>query len=516
MARKRTRKRFDETQKGIDARGVYNESSRNMLYMEDVFPNVIALPTHAFRLANQEESEPSKAPVVRWNPFTRQLERKDVTTSRKIVTNVEWEIECPPWTHSRVIEAANAGVQADFILFRDATEYKDRKVELYIPSTPLKEPIRTENLKMGGLDPQSELVGKTTGATSPTVVEIWAARGDKVNDLGSNPLYAVCFAAPDYDGIRDEAPGDIIVGGGQIGGATDEILAVMSSEDSQYDTNADLSTGLAAGMKITSLVQVGSQTFATYTDNILPASAADGGILMYDGSTVDEVLLSGSPIGEPLYGIAYDAENQRIVAVGKGGKIFTISRTNALAATDASDVAITGDMVSIAFSRGTGFIATEEGDAYTFSGVTLTDITTEVVGSIAPSELNRVAYLGNEHVAFGGASGFFSETLDGGESWAPVQLNSGVGNVRAIAGETWRLFVGIDDTFFERSALSLQAGDQIDDTLKWREFALEGGVDLGGNIRDIARLSWMNGPNVFVAVTQAGEIVYMRAAVSSR
>jgi hypothetical protein len=515
MAR-RTRKRFEENQKPRDALGVYNESSRQMLYMEAVYPQVYALPSHGFTLTAQEESEPSKAPVTEWNAFTRQLERKDVTTSRKIVTNVEFEIACPPWTHSRVIEAANAGVQADFLLFRDATEYKDRRVEVYSPSTALKEAIRSENLKMGGLDPQSELVGKTTGATTKTIMEIWAARGEKVNDLGANPLYAVCFANPDYDGVRDEAPGEIIVGGGQLGNATDEIMSVMSSEDSQYDTPNDLSTGLAAGQKVTGLVQVGNLTFASYADNILPASATTGGILVYDGSTVDEVLVAGSPIGEALYAIVYDSENQRVIAVGKGGKIYTISRTNYLVATDRSDATVTDDMISIAVSRGTGYIATDNGNAYTFSGVTLTDITEEVVGAIEPSELNRVAYLGNEHIAFGGASGFFSESDDGGVTWRPTQINNGVGNVRAIAGQAWRIFVGIDDTLFERSALSLQAGDQVDDSLKWREFALEGNVALSGNIRDIAMLNWMNGPNVFVAVTEASEIVYLRAAVSSR
>lgn len=515
MARRKIRKRTQEGIRPVDALGIFSSSERNMLFVEDNYPTLTALPSHALRLVDQAESEPTQVPIVDWNPRTRQLERTDVNTARKTVTRVDWEVDTPAYTHSKVIELGDAGVIADFILLFDAQNYADRKAEVYRPTTPLNQPRRTENLKMGGLDPQAELIGKITGGTSKGIGEIWAMRADLVNDLGANPLYAVSWAAPDYDGVATECPGAVIVGGGQLGGGTDEILSVLSSDNSRFDTSNELATGLTAGKFITNIIQVGQLTFATYADNINPSTATDGGLLVYDNGAVEEALLAGMSAGVPLYGLAYDTENRRIIATGKGGKIFTISRSAPLVMGDDSDAGVTDHMVAIAVSKGTGYIACSNGNAYAFTGVAVVDITTEVVSTIAPSALHTVAHLGDEHIAFGGASGFYSETLDGGGYWEATQLNNGAGELRAITGETWRVFVGIDDTVFERSVLSLQAGDQPDDFLKWREFALEGGASLSGNIRSLKMLKWMSGPNVFVGVTDTSEVFYGRAVVAS-
>ena len=121
-------------------------------------------------------------------------------------------------------------------------------------------------------------------------------------------------------------------------------------------------------------------------------------------------------------------------------------------------------------------------------------------------------FLGNHHVAFGGASGFFSETLDG-TTWYDQQLNSGSGTVTNIVGETWRVMVSIAGYFFERSVVTLDPDAEVPEEMVWREFKLQGDASLDGNITDMAMLTWMNGPNVLAAVTDAAEIVYARPGV---
>jgi hypothetical protein len=427
------------------------------------------------------------------------------------VTKVGFEISLPPFTSSRMLELAMVGARKDIINYAPGLAYATRKAEIYSPTVGFKDPLFSDSAHMGGGEPSSARRTRTTAAECQTVKEVFGLTAKEVADLGANPLHAVAWLNPDFDGGRTETPQDVIVGGGQLGTEVDEILAVMSSVDDRFDTQSDIDTDLASGNIITDILQIGATTVFTFADNADPTLATAGGIGIYANGIVTVAQLNGSDYVLPMYALEYDSATDRYIAVGANGKILAAKKTSLTVLSDLSDASVTDDFVDIALRQGIGYIAAIDGNAYTLSGSVVTDITSAVVGSIAPSTLNSVEYLGNHHIMFGGASGFISETLDL-ETWFPEQINNGAGTVGVIVGETWRTFLGIDGVIHERSVVTFEESD-LPEKIDWRILELEGGADLDGTITDIALLDWMAGPNVLAIVTDAAEIAYAKPGV---
>lgn len=505
------RKYNAETAIPDDAYGLFQSSDLSILLLEGTFPHVIPLISHSLRITDQAESTPTTSPLVFWNPRASQLEMREIERTRTYRMNVKFEVGIPPYTSSRMLELAKAGLRKDLIDYVPSADYSKRLATIYSPETGYKEPIRSEDQHMGGTDPSAARRGYTTGAQAPTLTEVHGLLVSSVNTM-SNGIHALAWLNPDYDGGQLESPQDIIIGGEQIGGSADEILSVLSSDDARFDTNTDIATALPASSIITGILQLGSKTVVTFADNIDPTTATSGGIAVYANGLVTEALLSAASVAEPMYAIAYDKNSERFIAVGKGGKTYAGKKTSLTTLSDLSSAATTSNMLDIAVRNGIGYIACEDGNAFTLSGSVFTDITTAVVGALAPSALNSVAYPGHQHLAFGGASGFYSETLDGGDNWFPEFINSGAGNINKIVGETWRTFVGVDGVLLERSVITPGEGD-VPEEFEWRELELTGDSGFTGNITDMALLQWMDGPNVLAIVTDAGEVGYAKPGV---
>lgn len=516
MANK-TRKRTKDRQRPKDASGGLYSTERNLLLMEETFPRLYHLVSHKFEISDSTQSSPTEVPVAGYDPFSRSIVVTRYESSRKTIEKRSVTLGLPEWPYSKVKEVAQSGVKRDFMVLLNEQDYAERYAEISIPSNGLDQPNKTGVLSMGGTDPSNELITQTSGYVEAANMELWGLSASPTTSPSANPLYAAAWLAPDYDGDLTACPGDAIIGGEQIGAAADEVLSVLTTDNSRFDTENDVTTALAVDSLITSIVLVGTKIVATFANHIDPADvgATAGGIVVYDNGTVSEALLSGSGLATPMYGVAYDRDSDRIVAVGQDGKIVSANIDDLLTLSDLSMTSSPPHLLDIAFgTTAVGYIAAVDGTAWSLTGTITTDISTVVKGSLTPTTLVRVAHLGNEHYAFGGDAGFFSETLDGGKNWTPQALNAGAGTVYAIAGHSWRTMLGINDSFFERSILTI-VGDDPNYEMVWRQLDLLGNATLSGNIRDIQILRWMNGYNVFVAVTDAGEVVYAKAAVAS-
>lgn len=477
------------------------------------FGTMKLLGGHSLRWAAQEESTPGMASLVEYNPRTGKNEIRQFETERKYVMKRDVEIGIPNWGFSPLEEVVFAGVDNDYLRVRSDCPYCDREAFVYTPQTALKEIVDTENLAMGGIDPQNEAIGKTTGFNLNSFADIKGIAASIVS-TPATALYAVAWQNPNYCGTASECPGDVIIGGGAIGAEVDEILATLTTTTNRFDTETGIGTGLAAGMEITDLLVVGNVTFATWSDTIDPSTAADGGVLVYKNGVATEAQSGGSVLNTPMFGICIDGDD-RVIAVGQDGAIFTAKLTNPLVFTDISIAAETSDLVSIASGGSSvSYIAASDGTAFSLVGNTTQDISTVVKDGLVVSQWTKVESLGYGHVMFGGENGTLSETLDDGTTWDAQQINLGAGDVGAIGGWTYRTFVTIGTSIFERSPLALVDASESTQ-MDWREVELEGGQEPSGNITDIAVLWWLNGPNNFAFVTDDGEVGYAKACVAS-
>ena len=359
----KTRLRENEETTPTDARGVFESSELSVLLMEDNFPWFTHLNAHALRITDQPESTPSTVPVQEWNPATMQIDYREVQRTQTYLMNVSYEVALPAFTSSKLLEIALAGARKDIVDYIPSNDYAERVASIFTPTVPYKEPTHSEDFHMGGADPSAARRSKATGSQTKTIKKIHGMVGNEVNDLGSNAIHAVAWMNPDYDGGRLEAPQNVIVGGDQLGATAPELLSVLSTVDARFDTNTDLDTGESA-MFVTDIIVKGSAVIFTYTDDIDPTAAADGGIYIYKDGVFTECTLSGSPVATGMFALEWDKDTDRFIAVGAGGKIYAANKTTLTILSDLSDSGVTDDMVDIAIGNGLAYIATIDGNAY--------------------------------------------------------------------------------------------------------------------------------------------------------
>lgn len=503
-----SRKRQLKRPVGMHGATMFTADYRVMM-SQSVFGRLRRLDGHSLRWAAQEESTPATASLVQFNQQTRKVEMTTVETERKYITKRDFEIGIPPWEWSYLEEVVSAGADYDYFRVRSDCPYCDRRAYLYEPQTKLKEIMETENLSMGGTDPQNEAIGKTTGANLNTFVDIKAISAALTGTPATGALYAVAWMVPDYCGNASECPGEIVVGGVIVGDAVGENAAILSTNISRFDTETHIALGLGATDVITDILVVGETQFFTWADDIDTATAADGGVLVRRNGAVSEAEAGGSVLGNAMYGLTLDGDG-RIIAVGQNGAIFVTTMANPTVMTDISVAAETDDFIAIASGGSSvSYIAASNGNAFSLVASQVTDITTDVKDGQTVAIWNKVASLSYGHVIFCGPNGIISETIDDGEVWFSSVLNQGAGNVLAATGHTFRTLVSIDSAIFERSPLELAEENEFA-SMKWRELELEGGQEPSGNIVDMAILYWLNGPNVLAFVSDEGEVGYGR------
>jgi hypothetical protein len=501
---------MSELPRPVSAFGGHSTNEMFRLYVQGSYPSFINLDGHSLAMPTQDATEQLDIPDTRYDVASKSLVTTMVATKRTKITKRQASIGAPPWDISVLDELEYTGVVRDYMTLRADCEYCNRRAFIYKSHLALGQFTTSENLVKGGPDPTAELIGRTAPLEVNDIVDFRPLIGRVAKDVGANALYAALWQNAGDCSEAVPCPGGLFVGGGQIGGTAAEILASITTSTARFDTVAAINAGLPAGSIITAMILVDNTIVGTFADNINPATATTGGVFYFKNNVVTVGEDSGGVLAEPLYAIT--REGNRILAVGKGGATYVALKNNLRTGWLEITNAYTGHFLAVASTGNVTYIASSDGNAYSLTGVVFTDITAVVDPQNDATALNSVTHLGKGHIMFGGTPGFISENrkADNGGTWTVDIIGGGAGTVQTIAGTSERIFIGLDDEIQERSPFTME-----NDIMQFQVFELQGGQTLSGNIRQIVVLDWLYGPNVFAAVTTAGEIVYANPCYAS-
>lgn len=487
-----------------NAKGGGTLNSKYPLYIEgEDYRRLIFLEGHSLVQQTVQQTTPTNLPYAKWNPRTQSLEMQEVATTRRSISRIDFNIGMPAKDYSIMDEIVDSGCIRDVLRMRLDCERCDRLVDLYLPTAPFNQVVDDNELTMGGISPTESLVGRTTGFSSPAKGRMWPLDVAVVATVETS-VNEVRWSEGDACADCGFCPDEILLGGtvDNDPDPDDGLFGVLSTDNQLFDTLSSVS-GLPSGAVVTDFIVNGARVVGTFR-----VSTTGGGTFVYENGVLSLGEVGGVAIAEPLTGIT--RQGDIYIAVGDDGVIYTAPTIDPLNWT-LLNVGSTDDFTAIATDGQINYLATATGDAFTLVGSVLTDITSDVDPNNVATTLNAVHVFGEGHIAFGGAAGFFSESLDGGTSWMPVQLNGGTGTIRAIAGEKWRQFVGVDSVLLERSPLTVDS----EFVMQFAELGLQGGQTLSGNIMSLDVVKRFNAINYLVGSTDAGEIFYGKPCPAS-
>ena len=313
------------------------------------------------------------------------------------------------------------------------------------------------------------------------------------------PYYAAAFMTEECEDCSDDVYQSILVGGGVGGGADDCVLTL--TED-RFGNTTNLTTGIADGNVITSIYTNGDVILVGFSDDPAVATGATGGTAFSADRGQSFTIDVG--ISEPIYGVTF-FEGQYIAVGGtaSGDAVLYTSDDGINWTASTSDALPTGKaLTAIAVDEDTEYCyITGEGGTLlkgekTSGSIALTALTPSNVSTTA---LYTVAVLGEDHIAVGGASDYYAESMDGGDSWSQPSI-PGSAAIYALAGRSRvRSAVGTGSVFADRTILTDN---------EYRSNTPKNGFTITGNVRAIASLpgEW----DYFLAATDAGEVLLYR------
>lgn len=265
-----------------------------------------------------------------------------------------------------------------------------------------------------------------------------------------------------------------------------------------FVTGSAVSIGLPSGAIAQSTFVEGDHILVGYAASVAGTGgirrSIDGGASWSDASPTSSPEIFKITYGGGLY-----------YAVGGTGGIFTSpDGATWTAITNTLYPAATDDLKDAAWDEGsqTLYIAgggAANGIALALLGSALADIGTQVKGSLGSLPLlSSVKVLNGRHVAFGGASGFFSESPEASDGTLFKNASVGTGTITTILGNHVRTLVGGGTAIRVRDGIT-----QFD----WRQLRLVNNTTITGNITDGAEGKFIFGMNDFVFSTDAGEII---------
>jgi len=261
-----------------------------------------------------------------------------------------------------------------------------------------------------------------------------------------------------------------------------------------FASGTAITTGLANTASINGVVTDGATAVAVFSDG-----AAGGILLSVDGgATFTNVSPAGS---KPLHDVI--RAGSYYYAVGGTGYIYRSVDGSAWTLLS-NTVAPTAVLYDAAYDPSTGLVYVA-GDV-SGTGVALqinssgaiTDISATVKGAaVSLPTVYVVDVLAEGHIAFGGASGFYSEYVAGQIN--PLYRNTTVGSasIKFIGGDSWQTVVGGGTKVWHR---------WVPAEMAWEEMPKGPGVSITGAITSGAEGMNDEGANFFSFVTDAGEI----------
>lgn len=319
-------------------------------------------------------------------------------------------------------------------------------------------------------------------------------------DSGADPLYAI--AALDSQNCAADCD-EITVGKTfyATGGNGTDSSTTVKTEDGFATAPAAVSSGLAATEIGTALLVDSSLILQGYADTGVFTTGASGGIrYSTDGTNWnDGVDSGGSAIATPVYDIIkagryYYAAGGAVLLRSADGATWETVTVSALTAPAYS---------SLAYDAKTGIVYAAGDDTGGFLIMLNDGIITDLSSDVgAPGSLSAVHVLGDNHVAVGGANGFFAEAHNvsgGGATWHGKNYGSaGTDFVYSIQGDSLYMMFSMNSDIYQRNPVTEQEIQQI-------TFS---GVTWSGNVTALAFVMEDDG-NISRAraVTDAGEVI---------
>ncbi|GEM_PF-5248201 len=468
------------------------------------YPEMEALDSHTLEIDEPETTDRVEYPYLLWNDENKEFEQQTIEIVPETITSVSFTITIPAFDNSQLEEIREGRDKRNFFAVRDTGDYTENLAKIMRTTAALGPIVESGVLTVSNTE-IDEPEGATTTGTASNVGQQKPLKAAEVKTLASTPLYAVGFTGSDANGFLESnfTPKDIMVAGND---ATDAYLGLVSSSSDAYanrwDTDDEITPSIGSGRIITSLVRSQGIVVGTWANDADPGTATDGGVWAY----VNGAVTVEDAIGIPMYACA--ALDGTFYFGGKGGVIYT---SNSLDPAIISQVthAVTSNHISdmdADSDNNVVYVVTASGNLLTVVSANVSDASAYLPGS--STNLQAVKVLGDNHVAVGGASGYFAEhrkatRAAASNQYTQSQINAGSGTIRAIAGNDFRVMVGIDTKIFERSLLTL---DTI--RLEFSELAFDGGAP-SGNIMALTMLMRYNEPNFGAGVTAGGEIIYI-------
>ena len=482
---------------------VINLSKTRLFMDDDGYPLLSPLDGHKMETDDIEETDAVDYKTVLWDREALRFRPHTVRLINPEVDGVTATITVPPYEYSRLQEIIEAGDERTFISIRQGASYSNRFAKVIRSNAALSQLNDSVPWSILSFDDIDEPEGPATTVSAPYLGKIYPLKAAAVNTIGSTAWYDVLFTFQDTGFLQSGfTPKDVLVGGADA----DAYLAVASSSadgyQTRWDTITEITQTIGTGNIITSLIQNGGTIVGTWADNADPALATDGGTFAYVNGTVTP----GTTLTNGMYGCA--AIDGTFIFVGAGGVIRTSTSLDPATTTAISHAATVEDMTGIDadVDNDVFYIVTDSGSLLTLVASNVTDISTYLPGS--PTSLVAVKVLGDDHVAVGGASGYFAEhrtatRASATNKYTESTLNSGSGICRSISGNDLRVMAAVDSKLFERSVLTIN-----DVRLEFAELELDGGAP-SGNIMAIEMLTRYNEQNFGVAVTASAEMIYL-------
>lgn len=488
-----------------------NLSTTRLFILDENFPQLSALDGHRMEVDDPETTDEVSLRTMLWNVESLRFEPHTVQIISEQIDGVTATITIPAYEYSRLEEIAEGGDMPAFVSIRQGSSYDKRYARVLRVTAPLSAIVDADVWSVENFEAIDEPEGKTTTASGSNYGRMFPMTAREVNSIATSSLYAVLFTYADSAQALKSGytPKDILVGGLSTNGYLGVGSSSSDSIQDRWDTLSAISNSIGAGNIVTSLVGSNGVYVGTWADDPDPATATDGGTFSYVNGTVT----LGTSISTPMYGCA--AIDGDFVFVGKGGVVYTSDSLTPATLTQVTHAVTSEHMMAVAGDPDNDvfYIVTSSGSLLTLVASSVSDISAYLPGS--PSDLRSVAVLGDDHIAVGGANGYYAEHLEATNAsasnpYTQSTLNGGSGTVRAIAGETTRVLCGVDTKLFERSLLTIN-----DVILQFQELTIDGGAP-SGNITDIKMLTRYNEPNFAVAVTASAEILYLNPQHSTR
>lgn len=347
---------------------------------------------------------------------------------------------------------------------------------------------------------EENIIGMTSTLNVTERIRAWNLGWDLIfTDGDGSPLNGVGFTTADCPTCAD-VPGLGLIAAGGVGGAEDAVVALLT-DDRFASTPTAMTTGIADGNVVKTVYTDGATVLLGFADDPAIATAATGGIVRSNDGGLSFAAVSG--ITTPINKIF--AVGDVIVAVGgtgagaptihfssDKGASWTASTSTLLAGTDAL---VSGaydkdaDRIYFVGEGGTLLVGQLTGDT-----LVLTDISANLPG--APGTLNAVNVFFKDHVAVGGAAGYYAESFDGAVEFVEVAV-PGSAAITAIAGNQHRAVVAAGTALYERDPLN---------DFNYEAVVLGNGVTVTGDYTAV--VMGVDGDfNMFAAVTDDGEVV---------